>query len=82
VEIVNSAKPFLAVENSPKSPLKRISMSYAIIAAAKQVWVLTSGADKEAALQESLGQNGRTPLAQVIRSRSRTKIFADFQISN
>jgi len=82
VAIINSAKPFLAVENSPKSPLKRISMSYAIIAAAKQVWVLTSGADKEAALQESLGQNGRTPLAQVIRSRSRTKIFADFQISN
>ena len=82
VEIVNSAKPFLAVENSPKPPLKRISMSYAIIAAAKQVWVLASGTGKEVALRESLGQNGHTPLAQVIHSRSHTKIFADFQILN
>ena len=80
VEIVNSARPFLAVENSPKPPLKRISMSYAVIAAAKQVWVLTSGTGKEAALRESLDPNGHTPLAQVIRSRSRTRIFADIQL--
>jgi 6-phosphogluconolactonase len=80
-EIANSTRPFLAVENSPKPPLKRISMSYAIIAAAKQVWVLASGTGKEAALRESLGQNGHTPLAQVIRSRSHTRIFADFRIS-
>jgi 6-phosphogluconolactonase len=82
VEIKNSTKPFLAVENSPKPPLKRISMSYAIIAAAKQVWVLASGAGKEAALRESLGQNGHMPLAQVIHSRLHTKIFTDFQISH
>jgi 6-phosphogluconolactonase len=81
-EVINSAKPFLAVENSPKPPLKRISMSYAIIAAARQVWVLASGTGKKAALRESLGQNGHTPLARVIYSRSRTRIFADFQISN
>jgi 6-phosphogluconolactonase len=81
-EIVNSAEPFLAVENSPKPPLKRISMSYAVIAAAKQVWVLTSGTGKDAALRKSLGQNSHTPLAQVIHLRSHTKILADFQISN
>ena len=79
VEIVNSTKPFLAVENSPKPPSQRISMSYAVIAAAKNIWVLVSGTGKEAALRESLAQNGHTPLAQVIRSRSHTKIFADFQ---
>ena len=78
--IVSCAMPFLAVENSPKPPLKRISMSYAIIAAAKQVWVLASGAGKEAALRESLGQNGHTPLAQVVRSRSHTKIFTDIRL--
>jgi 6-phosphogluconolactonase len=80
VEIVNSPKPFLVVENSPKPPLKRISMGYAIIAAAKRVWVLASGAGKEAALRESLGQNGHTPLAQVVRSRSHTKIFIDIRL--
>ena len=79
-EMANSTRPFLAVENSPKPPLKRISMSYAVIAAAKNVWVLASGAGKEAALRESLAQNGHTPLAQVIRSRSHTKIFADVQL--
>ena len=79
-EIVNSARPFLAVENSPKPPLKRISMSYAVIAAAKQVWVLASGTGKEAALRESLKPNGHTPLAQVIRSRSDVKIFTDIQL--
>jgi 6-phosphogluconolactonase len=79
-EIVNSTKPFLAVEDSPKPPLKRISMSYAMIAAAKNVWVLASGAGKEAALRELLGQNGHTPLAQVVRSRSRTKVFTDIQL--
>ena len=79
-EIVNSTKPFLAVEDSPKPPLKRISMSYAVIAAAKQVWVLASGAGKEAALRESLGPNGHTPLAQVVLSRSRIKIFTDIQL--
>jgi 6-phosphogluconolactonase len=82
VRIVNSARPFLAVENSPKPPLQRISMSYAIIAAAREVWVLASGAGKKAALRESLAQNGQTPLAQVIHSRLHTKIFTDFQISN
>jgi 6-phosphogluconolactonase len=79
-EIENSARPFLAVENSPKPPLKRISMSYAAIAAAKNIWVLVSGTGKEAALRESLAQNGQTPLAQVIHSRLHTKIFTDFQV--
>jgi 6-phosphogluconolactonase len=78
-EMANNARPFLAVENSPKPPLKRISMSYAVIAAAKNVWVLASGAGKEAALRESLELNGHTPLAQVIRSRSHTRVFADIQ---
>ena len=78
-EIVNSTKPFLAVENSPKPPLKRISMSYAMIAAAKKVWVFASGMGKEAALRGSLGQNGHTPLARVIRSRSYTKVLTDIR---
>jgi 6-phosphogluconolactonase len=79
-EIVSCAMPFLAVENSPKPPPKRISMSYAVIAAAKQVWILASGAGKEAALRESLEPDGHTPLARVIRSRPRAKIFTDIRL--
>jgi len=52
-------------------------LSYAAIAAAKNVWVLASGAGKETALRESLSPSEKTPLAKVIQSRPQTKIFSD-----
>ena len=79
-EILNCTAPFLAVENSPKPPPRRISLSYAAIAAAKQVWVLASGTGKETALRESLRPGGQTPLAHVLQSRSRTKVFCDIRL--
>jgi 6-phosphogluconolactonase len=78
-EILNCATTFLAVDNSPKPPPKRISLSYAGIAAARQVWVLASGAGKEPALRESLSPKGDTPLARVIRSRP-VKIFSNINL--
>jgi len=77
----NDAKsngPFIFVENSPKPPPRRISLSFNAIVGAKSVWVLVSGSGKEAALKESLGK-GRTPLARVIQARAVTKIFSDIQ---
>jgi 6-phosphogluconolactonase len=71
---------FCPVRNSPKPPPNRVSLTYAAIAAAREVWVLASGAGKEAALRESISANGRTPLAQVIQSRAQTKIFSDFSL--
>ena len=79
-ETVNCAVPFLFIENSPKPPPRRISLRYAAIAAAKQVWVLVSGAGKEAVLRESLRPGGQTPLARVIQWRSRTKIFSGIRL--
>ena len=80
-EILNCTAPFLAVENSPKPPPQRISLSYAAIAAARQVWVLVSGAGKEAALIESLKPDGQTPLARILQSRPTTKIFSDLKVA-
>lgn len=74
-EVLNCTAPFLMVENSPKPPPTRITLSYAAIAAAKNVWVFISGAGKEAAMSESLRPDGQTPLARVIRSRQGVKIF-------
>ncbi len=79
-EDMNCPAPFLAVENSPKPPPNRISLSYNALAAARQVWVLVSGPGKATALRESLHLDGRTPLARVIQSRSRTKIFSDIRL--
>ena len=67
---------FLVVENSPKPPPTRISMSYKTIFAAKNIVILVSGAGKEAALHTSLQPDGRTPLARVLQSRP-VKIFSD-----
>jgi 6-phosphogluconolactonase len=76
-EVLNCTAPFLVVENSPKPPAKRITLSYAAIAAAKHVWVFISGAGKEGARSESLRPEGQTPLARVIRSRQGLKIFTE-----
>lgn len=71
---------YCMIKNSPKPPPDRISLSYETIAAAREVWVLASGAGKEAALRESLSPSGRTPLAKVIQSRPQTRIFTDFSL--
>ncbi len=60
-----------------KPPPQRITLGYATIAAAREVWVLASGAGKETALRESLVAGGHTPLARLIALRERTRIFTD-----
>ncbi len=68
-----------AVENSPKPPLNRVTLGYATLAAARQVWVLVSGPGKEAALRESLSPAGKTALGRLIQSRPNTRIYNDFR---
>jgi 6-phosphogluconolactonase len=72
---------YRVVKNSPKPPPNRVTLGYTTITAAKQVWVLVSGAGKETALRESLSSKGRTPLARVAQFRTRTKIFCDFPLT-
>jgi 6-phosphogluconolactonase len=60
-----------------KPPPHRITLTYRVLAAAREVWVLASGGGKETALRDSLRPNGRTPLAQLLRLRTRTRIFTD-----
>ena len=74
---VESRSVYRAVVAS-KPPPVRITLGYAAIAAARQVWVLASGSNKEAALRESLVQEGNTPLARVIRLRQGTTILTAF----
>jgi len=79
--LISDTAIYRAVKNSPKPPPNRITLNYAVIAVARQVWVLVSGAGKEAALRESLFSKGRTPLARVTQFRTRTKIFSDFLLT-
>ena len=66
-------RPVLAV----KPPPRRITMGYGVIAAARQTWVLASGAGKEDALRETLTPGSRTPLARVLNLRCQTRILTD-----
>ena len=68
---------YLAVNDAPKPPPQRVTLSYGPLRAARRVWVLASGQGKEKALRDSLAESGDTPLARVIRSRTQTRLFTD-----
>src|SRR4051812_18825865 len=53
-EIASPQTPFVHFWNSPNPPLNRLSLSYAMLVAARDVWVLATGKGKEQALTESL----------------------------
>jgi len=79
-EVWDCPANFLAVENSPKPPPRRITLSFHALVGARQVWTLVSGKGKDAALRESLLPGGRTPLGRVLQARSATRIFVDFDL--
>ncbi len=78
--IAESPEPYLFVANSPKPPPNRISLSYAVIAAAKNVWLLAAGAGKAAALRQSLQPGAATPCGRVLQSRAHTVIYSDIAL--
>lgn len=64
---------------APKPPPRRITLGFKVIATAREVLVLASGAGKAAAFLESLAVEGKTPLAEVLRLRKSTKIYTDIR---
>jgi len=75
--VVNCSRSFLAIIDSPKPPRARVTLSYAVITAARQVWVLVSGQGKADALGNSLSPASSTPLARVLTSRKETRLYTD-----
>jgi len=73
-ENVDISASFFVVSNSPKPPPVRISLSYRAIFAAKQVWVLVSGAGKAAVLRDAMSGKQTIPLGRIIATRG-VKIF-------
>jgi len=59
-----------------KPPPKRITLTFPVISAACEVWVLASGAGKTEALRASLAGT-RTPLGRLLEMRPQTRIFTD-----
>jgi len=73
----DSGQVYRVVTAAPKPPPRRITLGYATLAAARQVWLLASGEGKEKVLRESLAPEGQTPCARVLRLRSQTRVLTD-----
>jgi 6-phosphogluconolactonase len=68
----------VAVRNSPKPPPTRISLTFSAIQAAREVWVLASGAEKAEAVAEALSGVSQDKLpAAGARGRDRTLFLLD-----
>jgi 6-phosphogluconolactonase len=62
---------------APKPPPDRVTLGYGALVAAREVVVLVAGIGKQKTLAESLAPGGQTPLARVLRERSRTLVLVD-----
>jgi 6-phosphogluconolactonase len=68
----------VAVRNSPKPPPTRISLTFSAIQAAREVWVLASGAEKADAVAEAASGVSQDKLpAAGARGRDRTLFLLD-----
>jgi 6-phosphogluconolactonase len=76
-EVRASREPYVHVSNSPKPPPNRLSMSYPVLAAARNVWALIAGAGKEEPLRNSLQPGGKTPFGRVLECRRQSIIYTD-----
>jgi 6-phosphogluconolactonase len=75
---VYDERPVLAVHGAPKPPPTRLSLSFASINAAKEVWLVVSGEAKAAAVAMALGGAGRNRVpAAGVGGRQRTLWLLD-----
>ena len=72
-----SAESPYAVVVGPKPPNLRLTLTYRVLAAAKEAWVLVAGDNKELPLRKSLEGKCLTPLAQLLNLRESTRVFVD-----
>lgn len=66
--VTDAKEPFISV-TGPKPPPLRVTMTFATLAAAREVWVLVSGSGKENALRNSMADGGLTPLGRLLQMR-------------
>jgi 6-phosphogluconolactonase len=71
-------RPVVAVRNSPKPPPTRISLTFGPIRAAREVWILASGAEKAEAVARALADEPEDKLpAAGARGTARTLFLLD-----
>lgn len=63
----------------PKPPPQRVTLSYHMLAAAREVWVLASGPGKASALASALKLDTGVPLGRLFSLRRQTLVFTDIR---
>ncbi len=79
-EASDSTAVYRAV-TGPKPPPRRITLGYPALAAAREVWVVLSGDGKADTLAAAMEPDSDLPIARVLRSRTHTRIFTDFDFA-
>ncbi len=77
---IDANEPVYRVVVAVKPPPHRITLTYSVLANAKDVWVLVAGAGKETAYQNSIKPNGGTPLARLLSNRKSTLILKNVEL--
>jgi 6-phosphogluconolactonase len=68
----------LSIEDSPKPPPQRLSLSLPMLVAAREVWVMATGAAKAPIVQEAFEvPASQLPLAHVVRGARMVRLFVD-----
>lgn len=60
-----------------KSPANRITLSYRVLAAAREIWIVISGKAKIKMLNEALMLSGQSPLVHLFSLRKHSRVFTD-----
>jgi 6-phosphogluconolactonase len=75
-ELVKSSEIFRFV-TAVKPPPKRVTLGYAPILVATEVWILISGAGKKDAFERLIRGDETLPVTRIVQRRQKTSIFED-----
>jgi 6-phosphogluconolactonase len=71
---------FYGVEDSPKPPPQRVTLSYPMLIAARRVWILIPGEAKREAFESGL-KRADNPIGKLISKRKQVRVYSDFHLS-
>ena len=71
---------FYGVEDSPKPPPQRVTLSYPMLIAAKRVWIMIPGEGKREAFESGL-KRADNPIGRLISLRKKVRVYSDFLLS-
>lgn len=78
-EVDSKEWTFYGVEDSPKPPPQRVTMSYPMLIAAKRVWILIPGEGKREAFEIGL-KRADNPIGKLISKRKQVRVYSDFHL--